>query len=40
MKGVYFATSIIVLLTRVKMFIAEVIPAFRGLAMKIIPRAN
>lgn len=40
LRGVYFAVSIVVLLTGVRMFISEIIPAFRGFAMKIVPGAK
>ncbi len=39
-RGVNFAISIVVLLTGVRMFIAEIVPAFRGFAQKIIPGAR
>lgn len=38
--GVRFAVSIVVLLTGVRMFIAEIVPAFRGFALKIVPGAR
>jgi len=37
LRGLYFAVSIVVLLTGVRMFVAEIVPAFRGFALKIIP---
>ncbi|MEZ0346142.1 MAG: PTS ascorbate transporter subunit IIC [Infirmifilum sp.] len=40
LRGIYFAVSIVVLLTGVRMFIAEIVPAFRGFAQKIIPGAR
>ncbi|MEM4488906.1 MAG: PTS transporter subunit IIC [Desulfurococcaceae archaeon] len=40
LRGVYFAVSIVVLLTGVRMFVSEIIPAFRGFAMKIVPGAK
>jgi len=40
LTGVRFAVSIVVLLTGVRMFIAEIVPAFRGFAMKIVPGAR
>ncbi|MET1160065.1 MAG: PTS ascorbate transporter subunit IIC [Thermoprotei archaeon] len=36
-RGIYFAISIVVLLTGVRMFIAEIVPAFRGIATRVIP---
>ncbi len=40
LRGIYFAVSIVVLLTGVRMFIAEIVPAFRGFAQRIIPGAR
>jgi len=40
LRGIYFAVSIVVLLTGVRMFIAEIVPAFKGFAEKIIPKSR
>lgn len=40
LTGVRFAVSIVILLTGVRIFIAEIVPAFRGFAMKIVPGAR
>lgn len=40
LTGVRFAVSIVILLTGVRIFIAEIIPAFRGFAIKIVPGAR
>jgi len=40
LTGIRFAVSIVVLLTGVRMFIAEIVPAFRGFAMTIVPGAR
>lgn len=40
LRGVFFAVAIVVLLTGVRIFIAEIVPAFRGIAMVIIPGAR
>jgi PTS system ascorbate-specific IIC component len=40
LRGIYFAVAIVVLLTGVRMFIAEIVPAFRGIAQKVIPGAR
>lgn len=40
LRDIYFAVSIVVLLTGVRMFISEIIPAFRGIALKVVPGAK
>jgi PTS system ascorbate-specific IIC component len=40
LTGVRFAVSIVVLLTGVRIFIAEIVPAFKGFAEKIVPGAR
>ncbi|MEM0379088.1 MAG: PTS ascorbate transporter subunit IIC [Thermosphaera sp.] len=40
LRGIQFAVSIVILLTGVRMFIAEIIPAFRGIALKVVPGAK
>jgi PTS system ascorbate-specific IIC component len=40
MLGLQFAMGITVLLVGVRMLIAEIVPAFRGIAMKIVPDAK
>jgi len=40
LQGLTFAVGIAVLLTGVRMVLGEVIPAFRGIAMKIVPGAR
>ncbi|WP_055280958.1 PTS ascorbate transporter subunit IIC [Thermococcus sp. EP1] len=39
LRGVYFAAAIVVLLTGVKMFVGEIVPAFKGISEKVIPGA-
>ncbi|MCY0867661.1 MAG: PTS ascorbate transporter subunit IIC [Desulfurococcus sp.] len=38
-RGLYFAAAIVVLLTGVKIFVGEIIPAFKGISEKVIPGA-
>jgi len=39
-QGMYFAAGLTVLLVGVRMIIAEIVPAFRGISMKVIPGAR
>jgi len=39
LRGIYFAAAIVVLLTGVKMFVGEIVPAFKGISDKVIPGA-
>lgn len=39
-QGLFFAMGITVLLVGVRMLIAEIVPAFRGFALKIVPEAK
>lgn len=38
-RGLFFAAAIVVLLTGVRIFIGEIVPAFRGISQKVIPGA-
>lgn len=40
LRGLGFAAGVLVLLYGVRMFLAEIIPAFRGIALKIVPGAR
>ena len=38
-QGIQFGAGLVVLLTGVRMMLAEIVPAFRGIAMKVVPDA-
>jgi PTS system ascorbate-specific IIC component len=38
-QGIQFGAGLVVLLTGVRMMLAEIVPAFRGIAMKVVPEA-
>ena len=38
-RGIYFAAAIVVLLTGVKMFVGEIVSAFKGISERVIPGA-
>ncbi len=40
LRGLGFAAGVLVLLYGVRMFLAEIVPAFRGIALKIVPGAR
>lgn len=40
LKGLGFAAGVLVLLHGVRMFLGEIVPAFRGIALKIVPGAK
>jgi PTS system ascorbate-specific IIC component len=40
LKGLGFAAGVLILLQGVRMFLGEIVPAFRGIALKIVPGAK
>ena len=40
LKGLGFAAGVLILLQGVRMFLGEIVPAFRGIAMKVVPGAK
>ncbi|MTI94672.1 MAG: PTS ascorbate transporter subunit IIC [Firmicutes bacterium] len=40
LKGLGFAAGVLVLLQGVRMFLGEIVPAFRGIALKVVPGAK
>src|SRR5699024_12586976 len=40
LQGVQFVVGVYILLAGVRLLLAEIVPAFRGIAMKIVPNAK